>query len=155
MAMPSPDAQRSSVRDAGGMPELGNQFPALAHVRVRDCMHHEVLSCSAEDSVQDIAVIMANHRVHAVMITSGNGERPIGVVSDLDVVAAVAAGARCTAHEVAATETLTVSGDEPVQAAARLMNEHGVSHLVVVDAAGGYPVGVLSSLDIAAAYANS
>ena len=29
------------------------------------------------------------------------------------------------------------------------MGEHGVSHLVVVDSAGGYPLGVLSTLDIA------
>ena len=35
------------------------------------------------------------------------------------------------------------------------MNEHGVSHIVVLDAAGGYPIGVLSSLDVAAVYAES
>jgi CBS domain-containing protein len=33
------------------------------------------------------------------------------------------------------------------------MSEHGVSHLVVLDNAGGRPIGVLSTLDIAAAYA--
>lgn len=104
--------------------------------------------------MQDIAAIMANHRVHAVVITSPNGERPIGMVSDLDMLAAVAAGARYSAYEAGATETLTVSGDESVQAAAHLMSEHGVSHVVVVDAAGGYPVGILSSLDVAALYAN-
>ena len=35
------------------------------------------------------------------------------------------------------------------------MTEHGVAHLVVVDAAGGYPVGVLSTLDIVAVYAGA
>jgi hypothetical protein len=35
------------------------------------------------------------------------------------------------------------------------MNEHGVSHLVVIDPQGRYPVGVLSSLDVAEAYAQS
>jgi CBS domain-containing protein len=33
------------------------------------------------------------------------------------------------------------------------MAEHGVSHLVVVDAASRQPIGVLSTLDIAAVYA--
>jgi CBS domain-containing protein len=33
------------------------------------------------------------------------------------------------------------------------MAEHGVTHLVVLDAAGGNPIGVLSTLDIAAVYA--
>ena len=32
------------------------------------------------------------------------------------------------------------------------MAEHGVNHLIVLDAASGYPVGIVSSLDIAAAY---
>ena len=68
--------------------------------------------------------------------------RPVGVVSDLDVVAAVAVGADCSAHEAAATEPLTVSADEPLRNAAQMMSEHGVSHLLVVDGAGGYPVGV-------------
>lgn len=48
-----------------------------------------------------------------------------------------------------------MSADEPLQNAAQLMSEHGVSHLVVVEGAGGYPLGVLSTLDIAAAYADS
>jgi CBS domain-containing protein len=31
----------------------------------------------------------------------------------------------------------------------KLMREHGVSHLMVVDSARGVPVGVLSTLDVA------
>lgn len=118
-------------------------------------MHHGVLTCAAGDSIREVAAIMANHRIHAVVITASNAERPVGVVSDLDVLAAVATGTDCTAAQAAATETLTVSGDEPLASAAHLMNEHGVSHIVVLDAAGGYPIGVLSSLDVAAVYAES
>ena len=98
---------------------------------------------------------MAEHRVHAVVIMTALGDRPFGVVSDLDVVAAVAAGADCSAREAAATEALTVSVDEPLTNAAQLMSEHGVSHLIVVDNAGGYPLGVISTLDIATIYAHS
>ena len=118
-------------------------------------MHPGVLTCGADDSLRDVAAIMANHRVHAVVITSRNADRTLGVVSDLDVVAAVAGRAECTAHQAGATETLTVSADAPLESAAQLMNEHGVSHLVVVDAQGRYPLGVLSSLDVAEAYAES
>ncbi len=128
---------------------------ALTHIRVRDCMHPGVLTCSADDSLRDVAAIMANHQVHAVVITASNAERSVAVVSALDIVAAVAAGADCAAREAAATETLTVSADEPVRSAAQLMSEDGVSHLLVPDSAGGYPLGVLSTLDIAAVYADS
>jgi CBS domain-containing protein len=118
-------------------------------------MHAGTLTCAAEDPLRDVAAIMASQRVHAVVIRPANGERPVGVVSDLDVVAAVAAGADCSAREAAATEALTVSADEPLQYAAQMMSEHGVSHLLVVDGAGGYPVGVLSTLDVATVYAGN
>jgi CBS domain-containing protein len=36
-----------------------------------------------------------------------------------------------------------------------MMAEHGVSHLIVLDHAGGYPTGVLSTLDVAAVYADA
>jgi CBS domain-containing protein len=105
--------------------------------------------------MRDVATIMANHRVHAVVVMATGAARPLGVVSDLDVVAALALGADCAAGEVAATETLTISADEPLWSAAQLMSEHAVSHLAVLDGAGGYPVGVLSTLDIASVYADN
>jgi CBS domain-containing protein len=118
-------------------------------------MHPGVLTCGTDDSLRRVATIMANHRVHAVVVTASGAARPIGVVSDLDVVAALAVDADCAAGEVAATETPTVSPDEPLRSAALLMSEHAVSHLVVVDGAGGYPLGVLSTLDIASVYGDS
>ena len=137
------------------MSEARTPTTALAGLCVRDCMHPGVLTCAADDSLRDVAAIMAGHRVHAVVITSHTGDRALGVVSDLDVVAAVASRTDCTAHQAGATETLIVSADTPLEAAAQLMNEHGVSHLVVIDPQGRYPVGVLSSLDVAEAYAQS
>jgi CBS domain-containing protein len=98
---------------------------------------------------------MANNRVHSVVITTRDGRRPIGVVSDLDVLAAVASRADSTAGVAAAIEPLAVAAGEPLETAAGLMHEHGVSHLVVVDVVEGYPLGVLSSLDIAAIYAGN
>jgi len=127
--------------------------PTLAHVRVRDCMHPGVYTCAPDDPLRHVATVMTSRRVHSVVITNGSGDRPIGMLSDLDVVTALASGAECTASEAAGTEPVAVSSDEPLRSAAQLMSEHGVSHLVVVDPASGYPVGVLSTLDIAAVYA--
>ncbi|HET6864301.1 MAG TPA: CBS domain-containing protein [Solirubrobacteraceae bacterium] len=135
------------------MSEQRTLTPTLTHVRVRDCMHAGMFTCAPEDPLRHVASVMANHKVHAVVMTSGSGDRPIGVLSDLDVVTALAIGADCTAAEAAGTEPVTVSSDDPLRTAAQLMSEHGVSHLVVVDRASGYPLGVLSTLDIAAVYA--
>ena len=128
---------------------------SLTPVRVGNCRHPGLRTCDTDDSLRHVATIMANHRVHAVVVTANGAARPIGVVSDLDVVAALAVGADCAAGEVAATETLTVSPDEPLQSAAQLMSEYGLSHLVVLDTARGCFVGVLSTLDVASVYADS
>jgi CBS domain-containing protein len=128
---------------------------SLARVRVRDCMHAGVMSCAPDDSFRTVAAIMANYRVHAVVVARRNGSRPLGIVSDLDMVSAAAAGETDgTVLQMAATEPLTISCDESLEHAAQAMSQHAVSHLVVVDRAGGYPLGMLSTLDIAAVCAD-
>jgi len=129
--------------------------PTLVHVRVRDCMHPGVFTCGPNDPLAHVATVMTKQKVHSVVIADGAGDRPIGVLSDLDVVTAVAMGAECTAAEAAGTEAVTVSSHDSLLGAAQLMSEHGVSHLVVLDRASGYPVGVLSTLDVAAVYAEA
>ena len=72
-------------------------------------------------------------------------------MSDLDL--ATAAGPDASeriAGEVARSELVTVAADEPLERATRLMAEHGTSHLVVIQPQTGHPVGVLSTLDVAA-----
>lgn len=127
----------------------------LSHIRVKDCMHHGVMTCREDDSVRHVARIMARYRVHAVVVTASNGSKPLGMVSDLDVATAAATGAELTARAAAATEPLSISSDASLERAAQLMSEHAVSHLIVLDSAGGYPLGVLSTLDIAAVYADA
>jgi CBS domain-containing protein len=116
-------------------------------------MHSGILTCSGDAPLGEVAGIMAKHRVHAVAVTNGEPRRVVAVASDLDVIGAVASAGEPTAIQIAATEPLTISANAPVDHAAQLMSEHGVAHLVVVDAASGTPVGVLSTLDLAALYA--
>ena len=127
--------------------------PKLGDVRVGDCMHHGILSCAADAPLGEVAGVMAHERVHMVAVTNEGGMRPIGIVSDLDLVAAAASGDEPTALQAAAGEPLTVSAGASLERAAQLMTEHGVSHLVVLERSSGYPIGVLSTLDIASVYA--
>ncbi len=139
------------------MPDRSSDASQLGHVRVRDCMHVGVLTCSADTPLGEVAGIMTKHRVHAVAVIDDR-RRPIGVVSALDVVAAASSGEheRVTARVAVATEPLiTISADAPLDRAAKLMTKHGVSHLIVVDPAGGHPVGILSTLDIAVVVAEN
>ena len=79
-----------------------------------------------------------------------------GIVSDLDLVAAASVRdlAEQNAGATAATVALTIEAPETLQRAAQLMTEHGASHLVVVDR-DHRPVGIISTLDIARALAQT
>jgi CBS domain-containing protein len=128
---------------------------SLDHIHVGDCMHRGILACDASAPLEEVASIMAKHRVHAVAVTDGGSNRPTAVVSALDVVAAADCGAELSASQVAATEFVSVSGDESLTHAAKLMTEYGISHLIVLDAASGYPAGILSTLDVMAVQAGA
>lgn len=131
--------------------------PAAAGIRVAEAMHHGVLTCSRETPLSRVAELMARHRVHSVVVTDDPEDAGSlwGVVSDLDLVAAASVRelADQTAGAIAATSALTISSEEALQRAAQVMTEHAITHLVVVDPARPRPVGVISTLDIAAALA--
>jgi CBS domain-containing protein len=128
--------------------------PRLAHVRVADAMHPGVLSCTPDLPLSEVARIMAEHRVHCVVVEEPGMQTADSwtVVSDIDLVAAAAEDRldEPVAGRVAATWVPQISGDEPLTRAAQLMAERDVSHLIVVGAASGRPEGIVSTLDLAA-----
>jgi CBS domain-containing protein len=132
---------------------LTSSSQALDRVRIGDCMRPTILSCVPETPITDVAALMSERRVHAIVVRA-DGQRPSAIVSDIDVMAAVAcAGDGFAARDIAATEAVTAASGDSLRDAAKLMAEHGVSHLIVLGQANGEPVGVLSSTDILAAYA--
>jgi len=124
-------------------------------IEVRDRMHAGIVSCSPDTPLDEVARMMGDYRVHAIAIADVGHGRPWGswrIISDMDVMAAVATGEEQTARQVASREAITVSADERLDRAAQVMSEHAVAHLVVVDPEAGYPVGIISTLDVASAY---
>ncbi len=115
-------------------------------------MHAGMFSCDPGTPLADVAGMMASHRIHALIVEDQNGD-PAEIVSDTDVIAAAACADIFCAKDVAATEALTTSTDVSLRGAARMMAEHGVSHLIVRENASGQAVGVLSTTDILAVYA--
>jgi CBS domain-containing protein len=127
----------------------------IASVRVADTMHLGVITCDRDTPLADVAATMTRERVHCIVVESVSGEAgaPWGVVSDLDLVAAATVRDLDgqTAGGSAATPLVLVAPGETLDRAAQLMTEHGTSHLVVVEPDSQRPVGVLSTLDVAAA----
>jgi CBS domain-containing protein len=134
--------------------------PPFDKAKVSDAMREGVFSCTPETSLVQLAGTLATHRIHCVVVGrfehQEERESPWGIISDLDIVAAAARDDHeRTAWSVARSALVTISPDDSLKQAAKLMAEREVSHLVVVRPESGHPVGVLSTLDIAGVLARS
>ena len=120
-------------------------------------MHWGLVSCPSDASLEAVATLMSEERVHCVVVLDDPSDaRSLwGVVSDLDLVAAatVRGLGEQKAGGTAMRPAVTISPAEPLEHAAQLMTRHAVAHLVVVDPVERRPVGVLSTLDLAGALA--
>ena len=125
----------------------------LAHAHVRDVMHTGILTTDPSTPLRVVARLMAEQRVHAVAVADpDHARRPWGIITDLDIAAAAAEDVDEAAGEARKHDVVTISSSDSLIWAAQQMIEHGVSHLVVVDPTTGHPAGILSALDVAAAY---
>jgi len=115
--------------------------------RVRDLMRHRVVAGSRDDSLADIAARMHRERVGAVVLLDGG--RLIGIITEHDLVGAMAEGrdTRATAAaEYMTAQPMTVRPSDSLAAAAGLMTALGSRHLPVVE--DGRTVGFLSARDV-------
>lgn len=142
------------------MLDASQTYPALRQLRVVDAMHPGLISCSLDTPLRTVARMMANYRVHAILVTSHGEEAlpgggPWGIVADTDLLRAAEQGDvdTQTARTIAATPVLTVASSEELPRAAQLMIEHELSHLIVIEELSARPIGVLSTLDVARALA--
>ena len=126
--------------------------PLLDELTVADAMHHGIVSCPPAAGLREVAELLARNRIHCVVVTDDGGT-VWGIVSDVDLVRGLGSRVPLTAGNLAALEGIAVAPEDELHRAAQLMGEHDVSHLIV--RAGGAPVGILSSLDVARAAADT
>ena len=116
---------------------------------VRDIMTSDLVTVEPQASVAAVARLMRDEDVGAVLVTEEGHLRCL--VSDRDlVVRAFAEGVdpdRTTVMQAASTDLVTVTPDDRLDRAVRLMREHAVRRLPVVD--GDRPVGILALGDLA------
>lgn len=140
--------------------ETPKPTPSFDRCIVGDVMSMGVVSARPDATLREVAASMAESRVHSVVITDlelSSGEpRGWGIVTDVDVLEATRRDLDAlTARDCAASELITVTPGESLEHATQLMSEHEASHLLVADPETGRPVGMVSSLDIAAVIARA
>lgn len=114
-------------------------------------MRHGILSSPADASLRDAARIMSLHHVHTIVVTDPADGSLLGILSDRVLLSALldSDGEERLLRDVADRDLSMISSSEPLTAAAELMRDRGIAHLVVRDAQSGRPTGMLSTLDVA------
>ena len=104
---------------------------------------------------------MATYQVHCVLVSGVVGrsgeDGGWGMVSDFDLVRAIAAGIDPAqpVEELVSTPLHTIRPQAGMRQAAEMMSTREITHLVVIDEELGEPMGIVSSLDVAALLARS
>jgi len=127
--------------------------PAFADAQVHHAMRVGVVTCRPETKLVDVARMMVGYDVHSIVVAEVGEASPWGIVTSLDLAKAPGELDSLTAGEVASTDLVTIKSNEPLERAAQLMADHGISHLIAVQPDQDRPAGMISARDLAAAVA--
>lgn len=109
------------------------------------------VAITPDKTIEEAAALMAQHRVGLlVIVDKENPKKPIGVISERDIIRGIAQKTPLTAtvDKVGTMRNFVYVYDyEPITAAARKMRQHNVRHVVVVDKEGNL-YGVISIRDL-------
>ena len=116
-------------------------------MNIRDVMTSNPRTVSPEDTIQNAARIMRDEDTGVVPVVE-NG-RPIGVLTDRDIVVRAVADGELNRpiREIVSGDVVTARPDMDTREAARLMSEHQVRRLPVVE--NDRLVGIVSIGDLA------
>jgi CBS domain-containing protein len=123
--------------------------PAGSLPQVRQVMTANVVTVSPSMSVAEVAKEMIARAKGPLPVVEGG--RVVAMVTDRDLVARVVAASRdpntVRCEEIATKDLVTIGPDEDLQAARRLLAQHQLDRLLVVEE-GDRLVGILSEADI-------
>jgi ATP-dependent Lon protease len=129
---------------------LATEGRAAMTQKVQDIMTKQVRCVGTKTTVREVAQLMRDHKIGDVLVTDEDG-RLCGIVTDRDVVVrAVAENMDLDAMTVADIETaklITLQPDSLVEDAVRLMREHAIRRIPIVD--HDCPIGIVSIGDLA------
>ena len=144
------------MSESSAVPSHGSYLlPHFEHATVADAMHLGILSCDGDATLTEVARIMSTHHVHCIVVRGAaedeTDELPVwGIISDFDLLrAGIRPDAPDTAAALARQAVVRVETTAGLREVAELMMTKGTGHVVAVDPQTGYPIGILSTLDVA------
>jgi CBS domain-containing protein len=119
------------------------------HTSIQEAMTPNPTTVEPTTTAQEAARIMKSEDVGALPIVEG--DKLVGMITDRDIAIRVVAEGRGTdtlVGEIASKDVVTVDPQQSLEEAARLMAEHQVRRLPVVEEDGRL-VGILAQADVA------
>lgn len=116
--------------------------------KIRDIMTTDVKTVTLNDNVYEVAVLMKENNIGMVPVVQG--KKPIGVITDRDIVIRGIANRKSgstAVEEVMTSDIISVNPDTSVDEAVDLMERHQIRRLLVVEE--GNLVGVVALKDLA------
>jgi CBS domain-containing protein len=117
---------------------------------VKDLMHKSLITCPPETSLGQVATILTEHHVHALIVAEQD-EPPLGLISDFDLLAgewlsvdqeSLDTMRRMTARDLMTYPIESIDAETPIETAATKMVEKQIHRMLVTE--NGSPVGVIS-----------
>jgi len=112
---------------------------------VKDVMTKPAITASPEDRISSAAKLLAERAFNHLPIVDKR-DRLLGIVTSWDLAVALGTGKR-KLSEIMTKKVITVAEDEPVDAAARKLEQHNISGLPVINA-DRVVKGIITSEDI-------
>jgi CBS domain-containing protein len=151
-----PDADPALRPDDPSMTEVSgsDDVPPQPHQGspIAEAMRAGLVHCAPRTPLRTVARLMATRSLHAVYVFDDRIDEPVplwGLVSDVDVMAALPVIDDRTAGDAAVAPLVTISLEESLERAAELMAAEGATYLAVLDPATERPVGMITTLDVA------
>ena len=103
-------------------------------------------------SALDVAKLMAKHRIGSVVVVEGNNKKPVGIITERDIIKKVSAQNK-SADQIAvsfimSSPLIMVKSIDSIDTAAEAMAKNNIKRLVVLEQDGSMS-GILSVSDIA------
>jgi CBS domain-containing protein len=123
-------------------------------VKISEIMTSAVVIDQSDDTLAEAARKMWKQQTGSLLVMEG--DELVGILTERDILKAVAAGAKmdeARISEVMTKDVLTIGPQASLREAAKIMADRWIRHLPVVD--GGMVVGVLSQRDLAGVLAGA
>lgn len=122
-------------------------------MKVKDVMTENPICCIPTTSLEEVARMMVENDCGAIPVVEDQDRwKPIGIITDRDITCRAVAEGRnpmdLCAGDILSASPVTTGPDTSLEECERLMEEHQLRRILVVDAEGGCS-GIVSLADIA------